>query len=146
MTMVVFISAWMRADYNRQQAGWEAADRLAAAGLDRRCIGPPRHWAEYHAFDDWIGAGHPGFAFSTPKPPAGAFPPPLHEPFYAWMNKRYWYATVRVALPWEPAVVPEWSVRNEAPYRDAYFGRQTVRTFMRRLDRPADAEPCVPPG
>ena len=60
--MLVVLSAWMRGDYNRQQAYWDAADRLVASGTPPRCIGATRHWSEYHgAFDDWLAATYPRF-------------------------------------------------------------------------------------
>ena len=64
--MLVLLSAWMRGDYNRQQAQWASADRLVASGTPPRCIGATRHWSEYHgAFDDWLAAKYPRL-----RPPA----------------------------------------------------------------------------
>lgn len=145
LAVVVVVSFWMRGDYNRQQAQWRAADELVSAGGDRRCIGAPRHWAEYHGiFDDWIAAGHPGYVVPPSEQSSVAVvPPPLHEPFYAWSNKRYWYAVARIAHPWETVVAEGWALAGETSYRDAFFERQTVRTLQRLHDRPADAEPCT---
>ena len=41
--MLVVLSAWMRGDYDRQQARWASADQLLASGTPPRCIGetPP---------------------------------------------------------------------------------------------------------
>jgi len=96
LVTLVAMAVWMRGDYDRQQRAWQAADRIAAAGLAPARIAAPRHWAEYHgAFDDWIAAGAPGLA----DPPRTLTPPqdPFHDPFYAWLGARDAAASKSVA-------------------------------------------------
>jgi hypothetical protein len=139
---LVATSLSMRGDYNEQEAEWRAAERLLAAGIDRRCVGGSRHWAEYHgAFDDWLAAVHPTFEHRrgdvSPAPPG-----PLHEPFYRWLHRRYWNASHQVAWTDEAEQPPGWRLVERVPYRDALFRRRTVRVHERLGDRPADAERC----
>ena len=81
----------------------------------------------------------PAAGSARPGPPR-----PMHPPFYAWLNRRYWYATVRVALPWEHEAPLEWSVHREAPVQGARSSH-VVTILVRQLPRPPDAEPCNAP-
>jgi len=84
---ILATTLWMRKDYDRQQAAWNAADRIAASGIPYHRINGPKHWAEYHgAFDDWIRAGAPGIIPPPPRLRIGQ--DPFHDPFYSWLNAR----------------------------------------------------------
>lgn len=130
--MLVLLSLWMRADYNRQQAQWNAADRLTSQGIDRQCIGASRHWSEYHgAYDDWLAEVHSNFDHRrgdrSPAPPGS-----LHEPFYAWMELRSSKGTYRISTEHNEAPAG-WHVIAETPYVNSRFAEQRVITLQRDL-------------
>ena len=140
--MVVLLSAWMRGDYNRQQAQWAAADRLVASGTPARCIGATRHWSEYNgAFDDWLAAKYPNFdhrrGARSPAPPG-----PMHVPFYAWLETRSWNGTYQLTSGLGEALRPGWKVITEVPYRNAWFAVRWIQVLERQTPQPPDAEPC----
>lgn len=144
--MILLLSLWIRGDYNRQEAQWQAADRLVAAGLDIRCVGGTRHWAEYHgAFDDWLAAGHPGFVASNPAGPAAERPPLLHPPFHEWLNRRFWGSTAQVSSSWGPAIPDGWTRIEVVPYRNMFFRLESIQVLQRNGPRPPWAEPCRHP-
>ena len=143
--MLVALSAWMRGDYNRLQAQWASADRLAASGTPPRCIGATRHWSEYHgAFDDWLAAKHPDFdhqrGVHSPAPPG-----PMHDPFYAWMQARSWDATYQLTSGFGEALDPGWKVVADVPYRNATFALRSIQVLQRQTPQSAEAEPCPAP-
>jgi len=140
--MLLALSAWMRGDYNRLQAQWASADRLAASGTPPRCIGATRHWSEYHgAFDDWLAAKHPDFDHQrgarSPAPPG-----PMHDPFYAWMQARSWDATYQLTSGFGEPVDPGWKVVADVPYRSATFRLRSIQVLQRQRPQSAEAEPC----
>jgi hypothetical protein len=144
--MVVLLSAWMRGDYNRQQAQWAAADQLVASGTPPRCIGATRHWSEYHgAFDDWLAATYPNFdhrrGARSPAPPG-----PMHPPFYAWMETRSWNATYQLTSGFGEVLRPDWKVIAEVPYRSGLFAVRSIQVLERQTAQPPDAEPCPRPA
>ena len=144
--MLVVLSAWMRGDYNRQQARWASADRLVASGTPPRCIGATRHWSEYHgAFDDWLAATHPDFdhrrGVRSPAPPG-----PMHDPFYAWMAARSWNATYQLTSGFREAPDPGWKVIADVPYRSATFALRSIQVLQRQTPQSAEAEPCPAPA
>jgi hypothetical protein len=144
--ILVVLSAWMRGDYNRQQAQWASADRLVASGTPPRCIGATRHWAEYHgAFDDWLAAKSPHFELRhdvrSPAPPR-----PMHDPFYAWMEARSWDATYQLTSGFEEALKPGWKVIADVPYRSATFAPRSIQVLQRQTPQSAEAEPCPAPA
>ena len=141
VAMLVALSLWMRGNYNWQQAQWRAADRLLAAGTDLHCIGASRHWTEYHgAFDEWLALTYPHFD-GTPGEVSPARPGSLHEPFYAWLHKRYWSATHQVAVHWKSDPAQGWRVIAAEPYRDARFSERGVDVYE-RFEPPPDSAGC----
>jgi hypothetical protein len=107
--MLVLLSFWMRGNYNWQEAQWRAADKLLASGIPLPCIGASRHWTEYHgAFDEWMTLTYPRFD-GTRGEVSPAHPGSLHEPFYAWLHKRYWSGTHQVAVLWASVERNRWS-------------------------------------
>jgi len=146
LAMLVLLSAWMRGDYNRQQAQWASADRLVASGTPPRCIGATRHWSEYHgAFDDWLAAKYPNFdhrrGARSPAPPG-----PMHDPFYAWMETRSWNATYQLTSGFGEPLKPGWKVIANVPYRGATFALGSFRVLQRQTPQSAEAEPCPAPA
>ncbi len=142
IAIVVLLSLSMRGDYNRQEAEWQASDRMRAAGVHVRCIGGSRHWAEYHgAFDDWLAATYPSFNY-TLGDVSPAAPGPLHNPFYAWLEKRSWCALYRIQQKWEQTIPEGWVLHDIVHYRDALFRRRTVQILQRTAERPGDPEAC----
>jgi len=139
--MLVLVSLWMRGNYNWQEAQWRAADKLMAAGVDTRCIGASRHWTEYHgAFDEWLALTYPHFD-GTRGEVSPARPGSLHEPFYAWLHKRYWSATHQVAVHWKSDPAQGWRVIAAEPYRDARFSERGVDVYE-RVEPPPDSAGC----
>ena len=144
--MLLVLSAWMRGDYNRQQARWAIADRLVASGTPSRCIGENRHWSEYHgAFDEWLAAKHPDFdprrGVRSPIPPG-----PMHDPFYAWMAIRSGDGTYQLTSGLREAPVPGWKVVADVPYRTATFALRSIQVLQRQTPQPAEADPCPSPA
>ena len=142
IVMALLLAAWMRGDYNRQEAQWAAADRLVAIGEDPRCIGASRHWSEYHgAFDDWLAETYPRFdhTFGARSPAA---PGSLHDPFYAWHELRSWQANFQVRPAWQLIAPPGWRIVSESPFRNAYFARRSIMTLQRTTPRPPGSVTC----
>ena len=144
--MLVVLSAWMRGDYNRQQARWATADRLVASGTPPHCIGETRHWSEYHgAFDEWLATTHPDFdprrGVRSPIPPG-----PMHDPFYAWMAARSRDGTYQLTSGFSEALDPGWKVVADVPYRGATFALRSIQVLQRQTPQPAEADPCPSPA
>ena len=144
--MLLVLSAWMRGDYNRQQARWAIADQLVASGTPSRCIGENRHWSEYHgAFDEWLAAKHPDFdprrGVRSPIPPG-----PMHDPFYAWMAIRSGDGTYQLTSGLSEAAAPGWKVVADVPYRSATFALRSIQVLQRQTPQPAEADPCPLPA
>ena len=80
----VTFAIWMRGDYNRQEAVWQACDEIHSAGVEAIKIRGSLHWVEYHgAFDDWLAQLQ-----SDARPEDYSGPYRLHNPFYAWVAQR----------------------------------------------------------
>ena len=144
--MLLVLSAWMRGDYNRQQARWTSADRLVASGTPPHCIGETRHWSEYHgAFDEWLAAKHSNF--DPRRDLRSSIPPtPMHDPFYAWMTARSRDGTYQLTSGFREALDPGWKVVADVPYRSATFELRSIQVLLRQTPQPAEADPCPPPA
>ncbi|MEO9190557.1 MAG: hypothetical protein ABI224_11255 [Acetobacteraceae bacterium] len=146
IAMLVSLSAWMRGDYNRQQAQWTTADRLVTSGIAPRCIGATRHWSEYHgSFDAWLAATHPDFDHrrgARSPAPRGL----LHGPFYAWMERRSFNGTYQITSGFNEASRPGWKVAAYVPYRSATFALRTFQLLQRETPQPPGSEPCTAPA
>jgi len=136
--LLVALSLWMRGNYNWQQAQWQAADRLLAAGIDVKCIGASRHWTEYHGgFDEWLAKTHPNFDPRRGEP-SPRHPGALHEPFYEWLHQRYWGGTHQVAVGWTQHAETGWRLIDAVPYTNTRLAPEQVEVFERTAP--------VPPG
>ncbi len=126
LAALLILALGIRAEFAAQTMRWAAADHLTEAGVPVAEIYGARHWMEYHgAFDDWLAAGKPGYAFyPSERPGFDAF----HDPFYEWMEVRGQHAVYLVQD--YPMSEPGWRLVGRDPYRDFAFKRREVFTYQ----------------
>ena len=113
VAVLLFMSIWMRAQYNYLEALWKSADTLQREGVAPADIAVNLHWQLYHGlFDTWIAAGHP---VSTED----------------WYQKQRHQAHYLVGVADRPEAPPGWQLLTFYEYRNVYLAKRYVTTLRR---------------
>jgi 4-amino-4-deoxy-L-arabinose transferase-like glycosyltransferase len=123
----IAVAFWMRADYNKQEAIWQASEQIRSTGIDPMQIRGSLHWVEYHsAFDRWLADLGPT---ARPEDYAGAYR--LHNPFYRWVLDKQRSAEFIVLQSDQFPQIEGYAVVGRVPYQDLLFRRRFVYILRR---------------
>jgi 4-amino-4-deoxy-L-arabinose transferase-like glycosyltransferase len=138
----IAVAVAMRGDYNKQQAVWQACDRVHAIGVDVMQIRASTHWLEYHsAFDDWLAQLGP-----EARPEAYVGPYRLHDSFLGWLEGRQKDPAYIIYASDRPPSINGYDVTGSVPYRDRWLRQRFVYILKRPATlRNAAVEPVRPP-
>ncbi len=124
----ISVAAWMRADYNKQEAVWQACDQVHETGVNAIQIRGSLHWVEYHsAFDDWLAQ-----LGSAARPEDYSGPYRLHDPFYAWVEQQQKDAEYIVFPAEQPPLVEGYDIAGRMPYSDRRLQERFVYILKRK--------------
>lgn len=124
----IAVATWMRGDYNKQEAVWQACDQIHAMRVDAMQIRGSLHWVEYHsAFDDWLTQLGP-----RARPEDYSGPYRLHNPFYAWVAQQQREAEYVVYPADQPPRAEGYDVVGRMPYRDRRLRERFVYILKRK--------------
>ena len=124
----IAMAFWLRGDLNRQEAIWQASEKIHAAGVDTMQIRGSLAWTEYHsAFDEWLIHLGP-----RARPEDYSGPYRLHDPFYAWLTEMQKRAEYIIYASERLPDVAGYDVTGRVPYRDSLMRPRFVYIIKRK--------------